>query len=142
MSPAKLAAYHATDYVFPPDPAAGLDAPLVLRIGSASDTLHALYAIHGVSTATCITAFNPRGMPHPADLNAANQHALEGLLRSLGVILLAGEGRAQAGDWPAEPCWLALGIAEPQAQALGLHFEQDAILWIAADAVPALRVLR
>ena len=47
-----------------------------------------------------------------------------------------------AGAWPRELSYFALGIDEGAARQLGRRFDQDAVVWAGADAVPKLLLLR
>ena len=57
-----------------------------------------------------------------------------------------GSGSAAGGekgtDWAAEESYFALGLALETAKAMGTHFDQDAIVWVGADAEPQLILLR
>lgn len=45
-------------------------------------------------------------------------------------------------DWPTERSYFALGLALEPAKEIGIQFGQDAIVWVGADAVPQLILLR
>jgi Protein of unknown function (DUF3293) len=47
-----------------------------------------------------------------------------------------------SGAWPPELSFFALGISERAARDLGRRFDQDAVVWAGADAVPRLLLLR
>ena len=125
MDDAELeAAYRATAY--------WVDLPsgerFVLRCGERSAPLDAVLGAAGVDTWAYITASNPGSTRLSAAANAERMAALEAELRGRTLGFLAGEGRGDAGDWPAEPSRLVLGIAEPDAVTIGRGFGQKAIL--------------
>ncbi|MEM7705774.1 MAG: DUF3293 domain-containing protein [Pseudomonadota bacterium] len=114
------------------------EARFELRVDCASEPLLALYDLHGVSTAGYVTAFNPQSVRHS---DAANRRAHERLLASLGQggwTLLGGRARDSAGAWPPEDSVLVLGISRHQTLELGQAFDQMAVLWSNADAIPRL----
>jgi hypothetical protein len=47
-----------------------------------------------------------------------------------------------SGNWPAEKSFLALGLDLEVSRALGAEFQQNAVLWANADAIPRLILLR
>ncbi|MEM1091749.1 MAG: DUF3293 domain-containing protein [Pseudomonadota bacterium] len=114
------------------------EARFELRVDCASEPLMALYDVHGVSTASYVTAFNPQSVRHS---DIANRRAHERLLASLGQggwPLLGGRARDPDGAWPAEDSVLVLGISQRQTLRLGQAFDQMAVLWCTADAIPRL----
>ena len=141
IQPDKVRAFLATDYRL------GHTAQdIVLTIGQRSERLAALFAAKGVNCGAFLTAYNPRGTLQPV---AANQRALAQLARQLeqlGHEVIAGSGCAAGGekgsDWAAEESYFALGMALEPAEAMGTHFDQDAIVWVGADAEPQLVLLR
>lgn len=135
-TPEQLAAFHATHYRVQ-DPAGAF----TLRIGEASARLRALHLAHGCASSAYLTAWNPLGRLAPAGQNAARQAALLRDLDAIGLPVLPGEGADPATGW-AEASMLVLGIERELALALGRRYEQLAILFCGADAVPALVLLR
>lgn len=133
----KLRAYLATNYRI----GRGSEC-VVLRVGVRSDELRALFAAHGVDSGAFLTACNPQGRLLAADANARAHAALHRLLLDRGLHAIEGEGSAEGADWPAEASWFALGLSLTEATEIGVHFNQDAIVWVAADAVPELIRLR
>jgi hypothetical protein len=132
LAPELIAAYETAEYAV---------AGLVLRVGERSDALDALLDSQAVAVAAFMTAANPRSVRLPARENAARMQALEAALRKAGHAYLHGEGRDPQGKWLAEPSLLALGIARPQAEALGRAFAQNAILFIERGRPPELVTL-
>ena len=45
-------------------------------------------------------------------------------------------------SWPAERIYFALGLSLQAARSVGALFNQDAIVWVGADAIPQLILLR
>ena len=57
-------------------------------------------------------------------------------------LFIDGIGCDPSGCWPGEASCLVLGLSIDIARALGTEFEQNAIVWCGADAVPELVLLR
>lgn len=56
---------------------------------------------------------------------------------------IANQSNGEKGsDWPTERSYFALGLALEPAKEIGIQFGQDAIVWVGADAVPQLILLR
>jgi hypothetical protein len=137
IHPDKVRAYLATDYRL------GHTAEdIILTVGQRSERLAALFASKGVSCGAFLTAFNPRGTIQSDAANAAGHAELAALLHDLGLRGIEGSGSEAGTDWPSEKSWFALGLHLDPAKALGHHFDQDAIVWVGADAVPQLILLR
>ncbi len=51
-------------------------------------------------------------------------------------------GQHPSNSWAGEESFLVFGVSLEAAKALGRRFEQNAIVWSAADAVPQLILLR
>ncbi len=137
IHPDKIRAYLATDYRL------GHTAQdIVLTIGKRSDRLAALFAAKGVNCGAFLTAYNPRGTLQPEAANHLAHAQLATQLEQFGHEAIAGAGSEKGTDWPAEKSYFALGLALEPAKAMGTHFDQDAIVWVGADAVPQLILLR
>lgn len=113
-----------------------------LRIAQCSDALLHLYPFRGCHSAALITAHNPGGQKQSRWKNQCAQRALIHQLDDLGLPQLPGSNFDRAHAWPPEPTRLVLGIPLPLAQEIGAQFQQDAILWAGADAIPRLILLR
>lgn len=131
----KVAAYRATQYRI------GGPEPFTLKIGTKSDALLQLYRKTGQTCSVFITAFNPFGQAQSAEANEAAHSRLGEHLRALSRHVIEGTGYP-SGDWPHELSYFALGISEGAARDLGHRFDQDAVVWAGADAVPRLLLLR
>lgn len=133
----KVRAFMATDYRIGHTP-----QDIVLNIGQRSARLAALFAAKGVNCGAFLTAYNPRGALQPEAANQLAHAQLATQLEQLGHAVIAGSGSEKGTDWAAEESYFALGLALAPAKAMGTHFDQDAIVWVGADAVPQLILLR
>ncbi len=143
IHPEKVRAFLATSYRI------GHAAhDIVLTIGQRSDRLAALFASSDVDCGAFLTAYNPRGTQQSDAANdlahaqlAAQLHGL-GLGQGLGLQAIEGSGSEEGTDWPAEKSYFAMGLDLETSKTIGTHFDQDAIVWVGADAVPQLILLR
>ncbi len=137
IHPDKVRAYLATDYRL------GHTAEdIVLSVGQRSERLAALFASKGVNCGAFLTAYNPRGIIQSDAANERAHSELADLLSAQALGAIEGSGSEEGTDWPSEKSWFALGLQLDPAKALGEHFDQDAIVWVGADAVPQLILLR
>ncbi len=137
IHPDKVRAYLDTDYRL------GHSAQdIVLTIGRRSERLAKVFGANAVHCGAFLTAHNPRGTLQPDAVNEAGHAELSGLLRDQGLRAIEGSGSEEGTDWPSEKSWFALGLQLDPAKALGHRFDQDAIVWVGADAVPQLILLR
>ena len=141
IHPEKVRAYLATSYRI-----GHTTQDIVLTIGQRSDRLAALFASSDVDCGAFLTAYNPRGTQQS---DAANDSAhaqlaaqLHGLRQGLGLQAIEGSGSEEGTDWPAEKSYFAMGLDLETSKTIGTHFDQDAIVWVGADAVPQLILLR
>lgn len=132
-----VAAYRATEYRV-----TSSTDPVVLRIDRQSEDLINLFARAGKTGATFITAENPFSESLTESENAANQARLYQDLTASGATIFEGYGQGEDPAWPAEASYLAIGISREQACELGCKYQQNAIIWIDADGVPELLLLR
>lgn len=135
ISSGTLAAYRTTDYHVHTQP------PFVLHVDQHSPRLLQLHAIHGVNCSAYVTAWNPHGRRLDTAQNEARQKQLMTELARRKLAFVPGVGKDATDSW-AEESVLVLGASLPVAQALGQAFEQNAVLWCGADAVPQLVLLR
>ncbi len=133
----KLHAYRDTLYRI----GEGVDA-LTLRIGVRSDELRNLFDRTGKTCGVFITAYNPFGQAQADEANASAHAELVSHFEGLAVTVINGAGADISGIWPEEKSVFALGIDEQDARVLGIHFRQDAVVWVGADVIPQLLVLR
>jgi hypothetical protein len=118
------------------------DHPIMLRIGERNDSILSLYVETQSDCCAFITACNPYSEPLNDVANAERQARLERGLAGQGWKFFPGLGKHPSGDWLGEPSFLVLGVSREEAKALGERFEQNAIVWCGADAVPELVLLR
>ncbi|MDH6149335.1 MULTISPECIES: DUF3293 domain-containing protein [Paraburkholderia] len=118
------------------------DEPMTLLVGTPNPALEALHEATGVESSAFITAWNPYSQKCGDETNANRQKALAGELTALGLRFLPGVGLHPSGKWPGEPSFLVLGISFESAKELAERYEQNAIIWARADAVPELVLLR
>ena len=137
IHPDKVRAYLATDYRL-----GHTDQDIVLTIGKHSERLAALFADSGVNCGAFLTAYNPQGTIQSDAANAQGHAELASQLQELGLQAIEGSGSEEGTDWPAEKSYFAMGLDLEASKAIGTHFDQDAIVWVGADAVPQLILLR
>lgn len=132
-----VAAYLATDYHVRSD-----SGPFVLRIGQRSNELADLFERAGLKSAAFITAWNPFSVSVSDEDNHASHSRLCEDLAHLSLQFFEGEGQGDDETWPVEKSVLILGIVRDDAGSLGIKYGQNAIVWIGAEAVPELVLLR
>jgi len=117
-----------------------LEGPFILRVDVPSPELKALLGLHQAPCAAYVTAYNHEGRLAPQKENQKRQQELEADLNPW--VLFPGAGEDPGGKWPPEPSFLVLGIPLEKARELGAKYRQNAILWVDADGVPKLELLR
>ncbi len=132
-----IASYRVADYQ-----AGAGSAVVVLRIDQYSESLSLLFAASGHQCGTFITAYNPHSQPQNLAANQAAQARLRDELNCLTDQIIEGTSFDPTGAWPPEQSLLALGVGLATAQVLGRQFGQNAIVWVGADAIPRLILLR
>ncbi len=137
IHPDKIRAYLATAYRL-----GHTDRDIILTIGKHSERLASLFASSGVDCGAFITAYNPRGTKQSDEANNEAHAQLANQLAKRGVKSIEGSGGEKGSDWPTERSYFALGLALEPAKLIGVQFGQDAIVWVGADAVPQLILLR
>lgn len=140
-------AYRSTEYCV--GPPAGLDTSssrtFILRIDQYSEPLSRLFFASGHRCAAFITACNPFSLPQSPELNqAACAHLRDALIRhtSRPEEIIEGKGSDPSRAWSGEKSFFVLGLDFAASKALGGKFEQNAIVWAGADAIPRLVLLR
>ena len=118
-------------------------SPFVLRVGQFSDALKALFELKNCRSAAFLTAFNPQSVKTTDTLNTHAQNQLKFKLSNAGLLWIPGMGldADPRSSWPAEPSVLALNITLDQATVIAKEFNQLAILWCPASAIPELHML-
>ena len=131
-----LESYRDTDYQVH-----GQD-PFSLRIGEVSEPLLRLFKQHRCDCAGFITACNPYSQKLDSSVNAQRHLDLMADLTARSLIFLDGVGLGKDPDWPGEASCLIFGLALEASRVLGNKFNQNAIVWCDAEAVPHLVLLR
>lgn len=116
--------------------------PFVLRIGVKSGPLLSLYGKTQSDCCAYLIACNPYSKLLSDSANGERQARLERDLEAQGWKFFQGLGEHPSGDWPGEPSLLVLGMSKEEGKAFGTRYEQNAIVWCGADAIPELVVLR
>ncbi len=132
-----IEAYLKTNYSF----GYGAD-PITLCIDTRSEPLLQLYTSSGYTCGAFITAYNPCGQAQSPEANEAAHARLREKLNTLSPKVIEGAGADPSGKWPKEKSFFALGINLETAKSLGICYKQNAIVWVGADAVPELILLR
>lgn len=131
-----VTAYRATRYAVHAQPA------FALQIDVPSPELDALMDRGGHESAAYITAWNPLGVDLPQAESAARQACLMHELNARGRRWVEGFGAHPYDHGQGEPSLLVLGVNRVTACDLGRRHGQNALLWVGADAVPHLLLLR
>jgi hypothetical protein len=137
ISPNLIANYKAADYQAIVD----TDA-ITLHIDQYSASLHQLLIKSDHQCAVFITAFNPLSQSQRTQKNLTRNAQLHKALTQYTNLAFEGISTDPSKLWPAEQSFLALGIDLKTAKTLGKKFGQNAIVWIDADAIPRLILLR
>ena len=137
IHPDKLRAFRNTSYRL-----GHTEHDIVLKVEQYSPRLAELYKTRGVTCGAFITAYNPRSTVRADDANHLAHAQLAARLQSLGVDVIEGSGSEEGTAWPAERSYFALGLTLELAQSVGVHFDQDAVVWTGSDAIPQLILLR
>ena len=116
--------------------------PFELAVDVHSAPLAALIQAQGVAGSAFITAWNPLGVELARGENEARQRRLEVALLARGLRSIDGFGADPGDAWSGEPSRLVLGVNRYTACDLGHRHEQNAVLWMDADAIPRLLLLR
>lgn len=136
LDPAMIQAYRETHY------RVDGSREYTLRIGHYSEALQHAHHLHEVTCSAYITAYNPYSVTKTEAENVRLQQALEQELLDRKWVFQRGFGQHPANGWPAEPSVLIFGLNLDAAKELGRRFEQNALVWNGADAVPRLVLLR
>lgn len=133
ISQSLIDAYHATTYqVQLPD---GMTA---FRANQPAPELNALAAEQDVKSWIFITAYNPYSQQLSAEENEQRQSLLKNLLTLQCYKFYDGAGVGDSGDWPPEPSFFVLDIAQEKALTFGKVFDQNAIVYCEVGGVPEI----
>jgi hypothetical protein len=128
-----LCAYAATDFVV-----FDRGEEWILKVGQTSPRIDALLDRYGVTTATIVTAFNPRSRVLSPEVNMARHRSLVQLLEDGGLPFLYGEGRDPTGRWIAEAECIVFGISLAEGLEIARRFDQNAVAFIERGKAPRL----
>lgn len=137
ISADKIRAYEATYYRL-----GHSNDDIILHVGKCEPRLLELFREKGVSCGAFLTAYNPQGTQQSDAANDLVHAKLAQDLTDLGLGMIEGSGSEEGTDWPSERSYFALGLPLEAARKLGTEADQDAIVWVGADAVPQLILLR
>ncbi len=137
ISPNLIASYKAADYQ------ATVEADVItLHIDQYAASLYQLLAKLDHQCALFITAFNPLSQRQNPQENLVRNTQLRTALTLYTNLIFEGTSTDPSKLWPAEQSFLALGIGLKTAKTLGKQFGQNVVVWIDADAIPRLILLR
>ncbi len=131
-----LAAYKAARFRVDTNP------PIYLYVDQPCEALKVFYQTTNHQQFAFITAFNPKGELSSDDKNLSLQQALIKRVKALNLSFIEGLGEDIEGLWPGEASLYIPAISLKLAKQLGAEFEQIAIVYGDADAIPSLVVLR
>jgi hypothetical protein len=115
---------------------------LILRVGERNDELASLFQKCLVFSAAVLTAWNPYSELRSDAENQAAQVELISEIDRLGLRHEPGHGVDPSGKWPPEASRFVLGLDLDTAASFGHQFGQNGIVWVSANAVPTLVLLR
>ena len=132
-----VSAYLATDYV-----AFSEGRAVPIQAGKHSLAVDRLLVRMSARSGAFITAWNPFSKSRSVGANAYWDRELRSCLSTQGFAFLAGEGRGQIEEWPAEASLFAFGISRARAAAIGRRFRQNAIVYVPLGRPAQLMMLR
>ena len=136
IDPRTIQAYLETHYCVDAQPA------FTLQVGQVNAVLRVAHTQHNTDCSAYLTACNPYSQPLDDAANARRQAAMAAQLTRLKLAFLPGVGKHPSNQWPGEASFLVFGLTLQAAKALAAQYEQNAIIWNAADGIPQLIVLR
>ena len=96
----------------------------------------------GAHCACLLTACNPLGQLCEPHENEERMQRCQQALAQDGWSFIPAFGRDPLGLWPGEDSLLIWHMGRSQAREWGLRWQQNAVLWMDAQATPELLVLR
>ena len=133
LDAATLASYRAARYVVQAGP-----TELTLALDAPNPGLSDLMRTRGATSACFVTAYNPYSQERTPAQNEAANAVLREWLEGQGWPILEGAGCCGDDDWDAELSVLAFGPDAEDARAMCVKFNQNAVVFAGADAVPVL----
>ena len=133
VAPELHALYAATDFVV-------FDAgeEWVIKVGEISQRIDAVLDRFQATSASVISAWNPRSVLLSPAENAARHAELLTLLKSRKLDYLLGEGRDTTGDWIPEAECIVFGTSLEEGLDLARRFDQNAIVFLEHGKAPIL----
>lgn len=116
--------------------------PFILELGIRSDGIVDLSRRLSVNCVAFITAHNPYSEVLSDDENAKRNEQLKSELDKLGLTIFNGYGQDSAMKWKKEDSFVVFGLGLEAVKELGIKYQQNAIVWCGADAIPELILLR
>jgi hypothetical protein len=116
--------------------------PFIMQIGEKSDGLIDLCRRLRVSCAAFITAYNPFGEILTDEENKLRNNQLKLDIDTLELTVVKGFGQDKLGEWGQEESFLICGLDLDASKKVGMKYQQNAIVWFGADAIPRLILLR
>ncbi len=118
------------------------DEPFTLKVEKGSSALAAAHKRHVVHCSAFITAWNPFGVGQEIGVNNQRNAELFAEFRRHSLVSIEGVGQHPFNECSGEVSYLIFGLTLESAKTLGTRWEQNAIIWSGADAVPQLILLR
>jgi hypothetical protein len=136
IDPVLIQAYRETEYMVLGGRA------IVLRPDVFSPELVLLHQAVAVECSAFITACNAFSKSTDVVVNRHRQTRLANELAARGLPTIDAIGVHPSGLWPGEPSLLVPGLSLDDACRVGAQFDQNAIVWSGADAIPRVILLR
>ena len=131
-----IESYLATEYQIDSIP------KIALHINEHSESLARLFSTSQLACAAIISAYNPFSQLQSNDKNLIEHELLHKHLSGYPYKIIESYNIDPIQSWPLEKSFFVLGLDLNTARILGQQFNQNAIVWIEADAIPQLILLR
>ena len=116
--------------------------PFVLELGKRSEGIVDLNRRLQVDCVTFLTAHNPYSEVLSDKENAKRNRQLKKELDKLDLTIVKGYGQDAKMTWKKEDSFVVFGLELDAAKEFGVKYQQNAIVWCGADAIPLLVLLR
>lgn len=116
--------------------------PFVLELGKRSEGIVDLARRLQVDCVTFITAHNPYSEVLSDKENVKRNRQLKKELDKLDLTIVKGYGQDAKMTWKKEDSFVVFGLELDTAKEFGVKYQQNAIVWCGADAIPELVLLR
>lgn len=131
-----IESYLATEYQI------GSIPKIALHINEQSESLARLLGASQSACAAIISAYNPFSQLQSDDRNLISHEFLRKHLSGYSYKIIESCNIDPIHSWPLEKSFFVLGLDLNTVRTLGQQFNQNAIVWIGADAIPQLILLR